>query len=347
MEQGSAEHCLQTIEEDLRCLFDDSSKANPQSHAQAQTQAQTQAQWQAHLRQCMQAHQYPLAAGGKRVRPVLLLALAHALGGENALLRARPSACAIELVHTYSLVHDDLPCMDNDNLRRGKPTTHRVYGDDKALLVGDGLLTHAFSLLSSRGAHPPWNSRLTTCEEALWAVELLAAAAGPAGMVGGQWIDISGGQWQQNDLLTLHTLKTGKLLGAALALGTLHGLGSSLGQIPALNMGQLVQKAQESGELVGLAFQIVDDIIDVESNAKTLGKTQGKDASQGKVTAVDLLGLQNAKSLAAQYSTHAQELLMEVFHSRDEVFGTAGQPHNKHEPREILTMISELLGRKS
>lgn len=292
------------------------------------------------LGECLEAHAYPTLAGGKRIRPLLVLLAAAAFGGEDALRRARPTACALECVHTYSLVHDDLPCMDDDALRRGRPTTHVVYGDAKALLVGDGLLTHAFFLVASRGRCAPWLESLSSRDEAADVAETLASAAGPYGMVGGQWLDITAtGQPpatgspksdaflagpHPSDLHTpgfdvveeIHRLKTGKLLGAALECGVVHGLASLRSQWPTERFEHHLEEAREkarlTGELTGLAFQIVDDILDATRSSDALGKTAGKDAKDGKLTSVSTLGLDGARARAAELTTRAQAALTDL-----------------------------------
>lgn len=257
---------------------------------------------QTHWSQLNAALKYPLDAGGKRIRPLLLCLLAEACGAQAqhpALLRA---ACAVECIHTYSLVHDDLPCMDNDDFRRGQPTTHKVYGEANALLVGDALLTHAFSLLSSlrRDGVP--------AHIALLCIETLSEKSGCAGMIAGQWLDLafekspSASTWET--LTTIHSLKTGALLSASLILGALLGCGISrhenLRLISESDLNILCAQASTLGAHVGLAFQIVDDVLDVTQSSSQLGKTAGKDLSSEKLTAVSLLGLQGAKDKAQE-----------------------------------------------
>ncbi len=219
---------------------------------------------------------YSLEAGGKRVRPALCLLAAEAVGG--SLESALPGAIALEFIHTYSLIHDDLPAMDDDDLRRGRPTNHKVYGEGHAILAGDGLLTEAFAVLATTGRAD--------------AVALLAEASGWRGMVGGQALDLegetltaSGTPYGLDHLQTIHRLKTGALLRGSVELGGLLG-----GADPAQ---QAMLRAY--GEAIGLAFQIQDDILDATSDAATLGKRAGKDQGRGKITYPSLLGLDGAR----------------------------------------------------
>lgn len=219
-----------------------------------------------------EAMRYSLEAGGKRVRPVLCLLACEAVGGP--LEAALPGAVALEYVHTYSLIHDDLPAMDDDDLRRGRPTNHKVYGEGPAILAGDGLLTEAFAVLATTGRAD--------------AVALLAEVAGWRGMVGGQALDLEGEHhldYGLDHLQTIHRLKTGALLRGAVELGGLLG-GASPAQREAL---------RTYGEALGLAFQIQDDILDATSDAATLGKRAGKDQGRGKITYPSLLGLDGAR----------------------------------------------------
>jgi geranylgeranyl diphosphate synthase, type II len=250
-----------------------------------------------------EAMQYSLMAGGKRLRPILCLASADAVGGDRSL--AMPAACAIELIHTYSLIHDDLPSMDDDTLRRGRPTLHVVAGDGMAILAGDGLLTHAFHLLSSepRTKDPELISRK------LEVIQILSAAAGPIGMVGGQALDLAcvkpdpKGQLapplDAKGLVVMHGKKTGALIRAAAGIGALMG-GGTVEQVDAID--------SAAGEF-GLAFQIVDDILDVEGASAELGKTVGKDAAAGKPTYPQLYGLEASRRMARECLSRAESLL--------------------------------------
>lgn len=267
-----------------------------------------------------EAMRYSLEAGGKRVRPILALASAEAVaespGGapgraassEKARGLAMPAACALEFIHTYSLVHDDLPAMDNDTLRRGRPTLHVVYGDGIAILAGDGLLTEAFALLARDEGAPTDPS---VAMRRLRVIKKVAEAAGVVGMVGGQAIDlestgtsgIPGRPRPVLDAATLqdmHARKTGALIRAAAVSGAIMAGGSDH-QIDAID--------RFAAEL-GLVFQIVDDILDVEGESAALGKTAGKDAVSGKPTYPALFGLERSRALAEEGITRAEQALV-------------------------------------
>lgn len=223
------------------------------------------------LGELAQALRYSLLGGGKRIRPVLCLATGEALGLEPRKLL--PAACALELVHTFSLVHDDLPALDDDDLRRGQPSAHVRFGEGVAILAGDALLTEAFRLVLTYGAPEP-------------ARELAAATLG---MIGGQYIDITEeGGLDGEGLVALHRLKTGKLLGACV------GCALAVAAVPPAEQ----PPWRAFGDDVGLLFQIVDDILDATGTADELGKTPGKDAAAGKVTYVSLHGLERAREIA-------------------------------------------------
>ena len=241
------------------------------------------------------AMRYAVLDGGKRLRPLLVLAAYEAVcsgtpasevSGEAA-LRA---ACAVELIHAYSLVHDDMPCMDNDILRRGKPTVHVQFGEAQALLAGDALQAFAFELLTPDDNTLPAAMQATLCR-------LLARAAGSAGMAGGQAIDLAsvGVALTEDQLRQMHRLKTGALLQGSVLMGAVCGHAA-----PAA-----YQALSDYGAAMGLAFQVVDDILDVVADSATLGKTAGKDAAADKPTYVSLLGLERAQA-------HAQELLQDA-----------------------------------
>jgi geranylgeranyl diphosphate synthase type II len=252
------------------------------------------------------AMRYSLQAGGKRLRPILCLASAEAVGGLRE--DAMPAACAIELIHTYSLIHDDLPAMDDDTMRRGRPTLHVVAGEGMAILAGDGLLTEAFHLL----AREPVSTDLEVAARKLRVIETIARAAGAAGMVGGQAIDLAsvtpdpGGQplhsVDADGLRSMHARKTGALIRASAVSGAIMGGGTD-DQVAAID--------RAAGEL-GLAFQIVDDILDVEGVAGTLGKTTGKDAAAGKPTYPALYGLDASRRMAAECLDRARRVLREA-----------------------------------
>jgi len=233
--------------------------------------------------QVHKAMHYSLFAGGKRLRPILTLASAETVGGQIS--DALPIACSLELIHTYSLIHDDLPCMDDDDLRRGKPTNHKVFGEALALLAGDALLTEAFSLATRpdlmKGISPGRRIR---------ALGLLARAAGSLGMVGGQTMDIlSQGEKIESALLEyIHTHKTGALIAASVGVGAVIG-GASVREYKALN---------RYGEKLGLAFQIIDDLLDVEGEERKLGKAVHKDQSKGKATYPAVFGIPESRGRA-------------------------------------------------
>ena len=233
-----------------------------------------------------EAMRYGVLDGGKRVRALLVLAAAQAVGatrtseGRDAMLRA---AAAVEIIHAYSLVHDDMPCMDNDVLRRGKPTVHVKFGEAPALLAGDALQALAFELLVPEGDAIPAAIQATLCR-------LLARAAGSAGMAGGQAIDLAsvGRALAEDELRGMHRLKTGALLQGSVMMG------AACAQAGAAVTAEL----ERYGAAIGLAFQVVDDILDVTADSATLGKTAGKDAAQDKPTYVSLLGLARSRAYA-------------------------------------------------
>ena len=250
----------------------------------------------------VEAMRYAVLDGGKRLRPLLVMAAWEAVSGESsaladpgeqAILRAGldesalRAACAVELIHAYSLVHDDMPCMDNDVLRRGKPTVHVKFGEASALLAGDALQALAFELLTPESDAMPPERQARLCR-------LLARAAGSGGMAGGQAIDLAsvGASLSESQLRDMHRLKTGALLQASVMMGAACGDASALA-MSALN---------QYGAAIGLAFQVMDDILDVTADSATLGKTAGKDAEHDKPTYVSVLGME--RSVA-----HAQELL--------------------------------------
>jgi geranylgeranyl diphosphate synthase type II len=238
------------------------------------------------------AMRYSLLAGGKRLRPILALAAAETVAGagsaERGIQQALPTACAIEFIHTYSLIHDDLPAMDDDSLRRGQPTLHIVYGEGMAILAGDGLLTEAFTLMAAEPRDPGLAARK------LRALATVATAAGAIGMVGGQALDLDAvgadTTFDAASLQDMHARKTGALIRAAAAAGAIMAGGGE----------DVIRAVEEYGQHLGLAFQIVDDVLDVEGEAKDLGKTAGKDARAGKPTYPSVYGLEGSKRLAAE-----------------------------------------------
>jgi geranylgeranyl diphosphate synthase, type II len=238
-----------------------------------------------------EAMRYSLLAGGKRIRPVLALATARALGREPR--EVLPLAAALELIHTYSLIHDDLPAMDDDELRRGRPTCHVRYGEDVAILAGDGLYAEAFRHLLSEQAGEPADLLAAVCE--------LAAATGVNGMVGGQYIDVRGlVDGGAASLRRLHELKTGRLIGASVECVLLLG-----GERTGTTLTHFRSFAAE----LGLLFQIVDDILDVTGTEDSLGKPQGSDERHGKLTYVSSYGLEGAREMARTSHRSARDAL--------------------------------------
>ena len=243
------------------------------------------------LEKMLEAMAYSLSNGGKRIRPMLVLEFCRVCGGNPE--AAIPFAIALEMIHTYSLIHDDLPCMDDDDMRRGKPSSHKVFGEANALLAGDGLLTLAFeTALSAKGM-----SDYQKAQAGL----VLAKAAGCAGMIAGQVMDLANEKRQASLDEVSHTdrLKTGELIMAA----------ASLGCIAANADEEKISAAREYCSDIGLAFQIVDDILDVTSSSEILGKPVGSDGENGKSTYVSLLGLEKSKALADELTEKAKSAL--------------------------------------
>jgi len=239
------------------------------------------------------AMRYSLLAGGKRIRPVLALATARAAGGEPE--SVLPAAAAIELIHTYSLIHDDLPAMDDDELRRGRPTSHVKFGEDVAILAGDGLFAEAIRLFCERQEGEP--------ERVLAALGELTAATGVTGMVGGQHMDVTAGSELDSDgLRELHALKTGRLIAASVRVPLLLAGTPEAATIP----------YRRFADELGVLFQIVDDILDVTGSDEQLGKPHGSDERHGKRTYVSLYGLERARELAADSHAAARAALMEA-----------------------------------
>jgi geranylgeranyl pyrophosphate synthase len=238
-----------------------------------------------------EANKYALSRGGKRIRPLLVSFAALAV--QESAEHFYTPACALELIHTYSLIHDDLPAMDDDDLRRGQPSLHKAFDEATAILAGDSLQALAFELLADAPGLSP--------EQRIQMIKVLAAASGPTGMVGGQAIDIAAvdSDMSLEELQTMHSLKTGALIRAALTMGGI-AANASKEQLTALN---------GFGTHIGLAFQVVDDILDVESDTQTLGKTQGKDSEANKPTYVKLMGLEGAKAEAKRLLGAALEQL--------------------------------------
>ena len=237
-----------------------------------------------------EAMRYSLLAGGKRIRPVLALATARAVGGRPQ--DVLPTAAAIELVHTYSLIHDDLPAMDDDDLRRGRPTCHIAHGENVAILAGDGLMAEAYRLMLER--------QEGEAERVLAALRAISDAIGVGGMVGGQYVDVAGeADLDADGLRRMHSLKTGRLIGASIAVAPLL-LGA-----PEPARAALDGYAQE----LGLLFQIVDDILDVTGSEAEMGKASGSDERLGKRTYVSVYGLDRARELAAASHARARAAL--------------------------------------
>ena len=238
---------------------------------------------------------YSTFAGGKRIRPILLLAACEAVGGEIS--SALPAACAMEMIHTYSLIHDDLPAMDNDDFRRGNPTNHKVFGEAVAILAGDALLTQAFILLSS-----PFFASSVPHDRILAVIHEIAYAAGSRGMVGGQIVDMESEGKRDIDLPTvqfIHTHKTGALIKASVKSGAILG-GADDRQIASIT---------RYGEAIGLAFQIADDILDIEGTTSEIGKDAGSDQARGKATYPAVIGLQESRVRSSELIDIALEAI--------------------------------------
>ncbi len=241
---------------------------------------------------------YSLLAGGKRIRPVLTLSICEGLGGNpNEALKI---ACAIEMIHTYSLIHDDLPSMDNDDMRRGKPTNHKVFGEANAILAGDALLNYAFECIFNAITENNFEKRY------ILAGQLISGASGPSGMIGGQIIDIAkeGRSMSLEELIGMHEKKTGALIEAACMTGG----------IIANRMDKL-DEIKEYSRNLGIAFQIVDDILDFTGDSAKMGKNIGRDEAKDKSTFVKLLGVAESKQMASVYSNKALKLAQKLDNS--------------------------------
>lgn len=249
-----------------------------------------------------EAMRYSLLAGGKRLRPILCLATCELLGGTVEM--AMPTACALEMIHTMSLIHDDLPAMDNDDYRRGKLTNHKVYGEDIAILAGDGLLAYAFEFIAAQTQNVP-------PQQVLQVVARLGRAVGAAGLVGGQVVDLDSegvAEVSEETLNFIHTHKTGALLESCVVCGAILA-GAELTDL---------QRLSRYAQNIGLAFQIVDDILDITATQEELGKTAGKDVQAGKVTYPSLWGIEESKRRAKQ--------LVEAAKAELAIFGEKAQP---------------------
>jgi geranylgeranyl diphosphate synthase type II len=257
-----------------------------------------------------EAMRYSLLGGGKRVRPVLALATARALGADPA--DYLPVAASLELIHTYSLIHDDLPAMDDDDLRRGQPTSHVKYGEDVAILAGDGLFAEAIRLFCEQAGEPG---------RVLAALAELAGATGVDGMVGGQYVDVAGGARDADALRSLHGLKTGRLIAACVGVVlSLKGVAEP----------ETIPYRRFAGEL-GVLFQIVDDILDVTGSDEQLGKPRGSDERHGKITYVSLFGLEQARELAAESHRKATAALAEAEGETGDLRGVADYIFTRNE----------------
>lgn len=258
------------------------------------------------------AMRYAVFAGGKRLRPILCLAAAEVCGGKTS--NALPAACAVECIHTYSLVHDDLPCMDDDDLRRGRPTTHKVFGEAAAVLAGDALLTVAFEIL----ADTPKTKRYSSGD----LVAELAKAAGSLFLVGGQVADMEAENRPSNpkELVFIHRGKTAAMIAASLRLGAMSA-NATPAQVKALG---------QFGENLGLAFQIVDDILDITQSSEQLGKSAGKDAAAGKATYPAVFGLEKSRREAARLTKAAHKAL-EPFGKKSDFLRAMGDQLLKRE----------------
>lgn len=264
----------------------------------------------------IEAMRYSLFVGGKRIRPILCLAAGDAVNRcEETEQNLLPIACALECIHTYSLIHDDLPAMDDDSLRRGKPTNHTIYGEAGAILAGDSLLTWAFNLLSSDTINT------LTPEKQLKIINIIANSSGPLGMVGGQALDIAheNTDFPFSTLQTIHKSKTGALITCSVQTGAI-GSGGSAEQIEALI---------DYGNNIGLAFQIIDDLLNVTSTTEELGKTAGSDADRGKATYPAFFGVEETMTKAKEASDKAIEALALFDHNAEPLRNLARYIYNR------------------
>jgi geranylgeranyl diphosphate synthase type II len=255
------------------------------------------------VRAFLQTETYSLLGGGKRIRPFLVNEVCSMLGGDTR--ASMPFAMAVEMIHTYSLIHDDLPCMDDDDMRRGKPSNHKVFGEAYALLAGDALLTNAFSVAAS--------NEFVSAEVRTKAISLIAEAAGDAGMIGGQFIDLEGEmrRLSLDELLVLHNLKTGKMIELSAILGCLAaGYGENTEEFSAV---------RAYAQKIGLAFQVVDDVLDVEGDEATVGKTLKSDAENQKTTFLSFFDVERAKRYAQSLTNEAKIEISRI--SGSEIFG--------------------------
>lgn len=240
----------------------------------------------------VEAMWYSLMAGGKRIRPVLVLEFCRVCGGniQNAL----SAACAIEMIHTFSLIHDDLPCMDDDDMRRGKPSCHKAYGEAMALLAGDALLNYAYELIA--------DDENNSCETRIKLISDLSKAVGVSGMIGGQVVDTTySGEFDEQTLLNMYSMKTGALLKTACRMGCISAEADE----------QKIKNAEQYAEKLGMAFQIIDDILDITGDEKLVGKPIGSDKQQGKITYASLNGIEKSREYARGLTDEALKILDE------------------------------------
>jgi len=258
----------------------------------------------------LEAMEYSLLAGGKRIRPILVMEFSRICGGNEA--ETLPAACAVEMLHTYSLIHDDLPCMDNDDLRRGRPTNHKVYGECTATLAGDALQAEAFGTILRSDLSP---ERKAQC------AEHLAAAAGIDGICGGQFMDMSleGQTLSEEQLVELQSRKTGSLLAEACVIGA---AAAGAGE-------KQTNDAMKFGSAIGMAFQMIDDILDVTGNQEEFGKPIGSDSERGKTTFMSLWGEEECFRMASKLTEYAKAIVSESFDSDPFLTELAGRLLNR------------------
>lgn len=251
----------------------------------------------------LEVTKYSLMCGGKRIRPFIVLEAYRLFSNDKDITKALPSACALEMIHTYSLIHDDLPCMDNDDYRRGRLTSHKVFGEDKALLAGDTLLTYAFEVASFANE--------LTAEARLNCIQALSKFAGYSGMAGGQMIDLNSDKniSTLDQLLKMHSLKTSALISCALQLGYLCACKTPNEKV--------LQDLEKVGYNIGIAFQIIDDILDKTSNPEVLGKLTGSDEKNGKKTTLSYLSLDKAMQKASDLTNEAISIINEYKNDTD------------------------------
>lgn len=344
----------------IRSLIKKTIKAELLEFGQLPDQLQDSVVLDHYLQEINAAHFHPFQAGGKLIRPLLLALTAGSFGGSKGLMNSLSSAAAVECVHTYSLVHDDLPCMDNDNLRRGQPTTHVVYGDAKGLLVGDGLLTAAFSILAHSRSIPTELNHdnqnqisLSRSDLILQLIAILSENAGSKGMIWGQWLDISESEFlnkfdHQNSneirkiFQTIHNNKTGKLFAASFVMGFLCGVYSCQDSFDLSKIDSIKNELWKIGLDVGFVFQILDDILDVTKTTEELGKTAGKDDAQHKLTAVSIFGLEESQKYTSNLVSNIVDNLTKIM-THYSILHTTEQ---KEYFECLIILINEIIARK-